>query len=102
MKNSTLVKELYEFKKKHGVVFRRLFGEIATVNDVIRRQSWRKRLPELLQEYNSCDIFNFDRSGLFCECLPHLMLSFKNAKWHGERRKAVSYTHLTLPTIYSV
>ena len=43
-------------------------------------------LPALLADYDPCDVFNADETGLFFKCLPEKTLAFKGEKCHGGKR----------------
>ena len=55
---------LDRFKSRHNIGGSKLSGEHASV-DPEAVHSWKERLPEIINGYNPCDIYNMDKTGLF-------------------------------------
>ena len=56
---------LGRFKRRHGIIFKAVSGEAASV-DMSTVETWRGyALKELLQLYKPDDIFNADETGIF-------------------------------------
>ncbi|XP_034944919.1 tigger transposable element-derived protein 4-like [Chelonus insularis] len=55
---------LVNFKKRHELVFRKVCGESASVNNEICDE-WIIELQSLLKDYEPKDVFNADETGLF-------------------------------------
>ena len=55
---------LEKFKKRHGIMFRTICGESATVNDQVCND-WKEKLDKLTEGYSCDDIFNADETGMF-------------------------------------
>ena len=71
---------LHRFKERHGLVFKTICGESASVSPALTEKWFKERLPALLQRYKPCDIFNVDETGLFYQCLPNKTFSFRGEK----------------------
>ncbi|GFX98321.1 tigger transposable element-derived protein 6 [Trichonephila clavipes] len=73
---------LTNFKKRNGIVFKKMCGESSSVdiNVCSKRQN---SLSDLLKEYEPRNIFNTDETGLFFKCLPENTFTFKKEKCHG-------------------
>ena len=114
--------------KRENIVFKTPKGKAGDA-DVSAVHSWLKeQWPILISEYSPSDVYNADESGLYYRALPKASYVFKNENARGckiakdgitilccvsmtdekenllvmDKSAAVSYTHLTLPTIYSV
>ena len=61
---------LYCFKFRHGITFKKITGESATVTGAMTDEWTSTNMPALLSEFNSGDIYNADETGLFYKCLP--------------------------------
>jgi hypothetical protein len=59
-----------KFKARHGIVFRKITGEEASVREEMVRDCNSCQLPALPAEFSPNDIFNADETGLFWKCLP--------------------------------
>lgn len=57
-------------------------GESADVSQE-KVDDWSKQLPGLTKDYEPKDIFNFDETGLFYECMPDKTFEFKSEKCFG-------------------
>ena len=55
------------FKARHGIVFRKMSGESASVTSDMTADWLLTRLPYLLDEFRPDDIFSADETGLFCQ-----------------------------------
>ncbi|XP_066139197.1 tigger transposable element-derived protein 4-like isoform X2 [Euwallacea fornicatus] len=74
---------LEKFKKRYGIVQKKICGESATVNEEHCNTWIQETFPALLAPYDEKDIFNADETGLVFKCLPDKTLSFKNEKCYG-------------------
>ncbi|UYV73153.1 hypothetical protein LAZ67_10001978 [Cordylochernes scorpioides] len=73
---------LSNFKNRHCISFKKICGESAS-EDISICSQWIDNLNQLLNGYDSRDIFNTDETGLFYKCLPDRTLAFKDEKCHG-------------------
>lgn len=84
---------LTNFKKRNGVVFKKVCGESGSVNDAVCLD-WQGKLKTLIENYEARDIFNTDETGLFFKCLPDKTLTFKDEKCHGGKHSKERLTVL--------
>lgn len=73
---------LDKFKKRHQIIFRKLAGESASVNEDVC-EDWKEELAEILKDHKPENVFNADETGLFFKCLPNSSMVFKDEKCHG-------------------
>ncbi|GFN78561.1 tigger transposable element-derived protein 6 [Plakobranchus ocellatus] len=77
---------LGRFKRRHGIVFKAVSGEAASV-DMSTVDTWRgSALQQLLQNYSADDIFYADETGVFYKCLPDKTLDFKGNVCTGGKK----------------
>nr|XP_002735168.1 PREDICTED: tigger transposable element-derived protein 6-like [Saccoglossus kowalevskii] len=69
---------LERFKSRHGITFKSVCGEAASVSDDMVDDWVMLTLPGLIDGYAPRDIFNADETGLFFRLMPNKTLSFKN------------------------
>lgn len=77
---------LQKFKSRHGLAFKKLCGESASVNPETVKTWKETRLKELLAEYEPQDIFNADETGLMWQMLPDRTLTFKGEICSGGKK----------------
>jgi len=61
---------LDRFKSHHGIVFKNVCGESASVSTTSTDEWKESNLKKILEDYSPSDIFNVDEAGLFYRCLP--------------------------------
>ncbi|XP_023318329.1 tigger transposable element-derived protein 6-like [Trichogramma pretiosum] len=84
---------LHNFKKRHGIAFRKLCGESADVsNDIC--DEWKSKLSTITSAYKSDEIYNADETALFFKCLPDKTLAFKKETCHGGKNNKQRITLL--------
>lgn len=71
------------FKKRHGILFKKVSGESGAVEQTIVSDYRATKLQALLKEYAPSDIFNCDETGLFFKMLPDRTLSFSGDSCAG-------------------
>ena len=76
---------LDRFKSRHNIGGSKLSGEQASV-DPETVHSWKERLPEIINGYNPCDIYNMDETGLFFRALPDRSLVVKGSDCAGGKK----------------
>ena len=65
-------------KTKHGIKFKKCHGEKMDA-DLDAVDQWRSNvLPELLQQYAPCDVYNADETGIYFRTVPDGTLRFGN------------------------
>ena len=82
---------LDRFKNRNGIKAKCISGEAGGVSeDTV--ESWRERLPEILQGWSPENIWNMDETGQFFRALPSKSLADKSRSCTGERDlKSVSH-----------
>jgi DNA-binding Lrp family transcriptional regulator len=82
------------FKKRHGIVYRCIRGEAASVDTNVL-ETWKDvTLPSIIKNYSPDDVFNADETGLFFNLLPDKSLVFRGEKCHGAKRSKERLTVL--------
>lgn len=84
---------LANFKKRHDIVYKKLCGESASVDESVC-SNWKIDLKGLLDNYEPRNIFNTDETGLFFKCLPEKTLNFQSEKCHGGKHSKQRVTLL--------
>uniref|UniRef100_G3MM83 HTH CENPB-type domain-containing protein n=1 Tax=Amblyomma maculatum TaxID=34609 RepID=G3MM83_AMBMU len=83
---------IQRFKDRHGIVYRNVVGEAASL-DVSAKDEWlATKLPELLERYEQKDIFNGDETALFYEMLPSRTHALKGDPCSGGKHSKVRVT----------
>ncbi|XP_015378224.1 PREDICTED: tigger transposable element-derived protein 4-like, partial [Diuraphis noxia] len=86
---------LDRFRKRHGIVYRKICGEADAVDDNSIK-SWKETiLPNLLKDYSPEDIYNADEFGLFFKLMPDKSLEMKDETCHGGKLSKDRLTVLT-------
>jgi transposase len=86
---------LDRFKERHGITFKKVCGESNSVNSSSDDMTaWQSRLKLILEQYDSCDIFNADETGIFYQLTPDKTLDFKNVQCHGGKKSKARLTAL--------
>lgn len=73
---------LDSWKHRHSIKSFVVSGESADV-DLQKTDDYKRRLPEICEGYDACDIFNCDETGLFFRALPDKTLSAKRQSSKG-------------------
>ena len=77
---------LQKWKTSHNLKCRTVSGESGEVS-VSTTQSWKERLPEIMEGYDEKYIFNMDETGCFWKALPEKALQ-RRVKYVREGRRA--------------
>ena len=77
---------LDRWKKRHGIVIKKMAGEEKSVSEQDVRPWIDSTLPELLSQYLPEDIYNVDETGLFYKLQPDKSLTFKGEKCSGGKK----------------
>ncbi|XP_060851677.1 tigger transposable element-derived protein 4-like [Rhopalosiphum padi] len=86
---------LDRFRKRHGIVYRKICGEADAVDDNSIK-SWKETiLPNLLKDYSPENIYNADEFGLFFKLMPDKSLVMKDETCHGGKLSKDRLTVLT-------
>ena len=84
---------LTNFKKRNGLLFRKLCGESASVDDAVC-QEWCDKLEEIVADFEPSNIFNVDETGLFFKCLPDRTFTTVHDDCHDGKRSKERITVL--------
>ena len=76
---------LDKWKRKYNVKQLTISGESGDVSGVTV-ESWKERLPELLQGYQKKDIWNLDETGVFWKALPERGFGQKSKSCKGGKK----------------
>ena len=76
---------LQRFQARHDIGFRRICGEATSVNTDNVHDWYQKVFQDILQTYESKDIYNCDETGIFFKMLPDKSLTFKTESAHGTK-----------------
>ena len=76
---------LDRWKKKHNIRKMTISGESGDVSG-LTVDSWKERLPEIMQGYSSDNIWNLDESGVFWKALPDKGFGQKVKECKGGKR----------------
>ena len=76
---------LDHFKSRNGIKAKFISGEAGDVHEETV-DSWKERLPELLQGYAPENIWNMDETGYFFRALPNKSLSEASGNCTGGKR----------------
>lgn len=78
---------LWRWQRRENISLKKIQGESAS-NDIQSANNYvHCVLPQLLQDYDLCDIFNADESGLFYKALPSSTLNRQGWTLDGTKLK---------------
>ena len=81
-------------KERHGISYKLLCGEAASVPEDLVTPWVQKTLPDILAKYAPEDCFNVDETGLFYRCLPNRTHAFKGDTCSGGKQSKERLTLL--------
>jgi hypothetical protein len=89
---------LEAFRKRHCIQFRLLSGESAGMDKNVVNH-WKQNLPNIIQGYDTRDIWNVDKTGFLWKGVPN-----RNLVLQGEKCKAnkLAKERLTIALLCSV
>ena len=76
---------LDRWKKRRNIKQMKVSGESGDVSGATV-QSWKERLPHILEGYNACDIWNLDETGCFWRTLPDKGLCQRAKECKGDKK----------------
>ena len=84
---------LHRFRFRYNIYFKVISGEAAGVDpDIV--DDWCSRLPVILADYEPCDVYNCDETGLFFRLMPDRSLVISKDTCKGGKRSKERYTVL--------
>ena len=82
---------LDRWKKRYNVHRMKINGESGYVSG-LTIDSWKERIPELLQGYSAENIWNLDETGCFWRALPEYGFSNKGSQCRGGKKAKQRFT----------
>ena len=82
---------LQKWKTSHNLKCRTVSGESGEVS-VSTTQSWKERLPEVMEGYDGKNIFNMDETGCFWKALPEKGFAEKGKACKGGKKSKLRLT----------
>ena len=82
---------LQKWKVSHNLKYRAVSGESGEVS-LTTTQSWKERLPEIMEGYNENNIFNMDETGCFWKSLPEKGFAEKGKVCKGGKKSKLRLT----------
>ncbi|XP_050063252.1 tigger transposable element-derived protein 6-like [Aphis gossypii] len=73
---------LSSFKNKHYIAWNRVCGESNDVN-IDSVNEWKLKISEYVKDYDACNIYNCDETGLFFRAIPNKTLKLKGEQCKG-------------------
>ncbi|XP_050059747.1 tigger transposable element-derived protein 6-like [Aphis gossypii] len=73
---------LSSFKNRHNIAWNRVCGESNDVN-IDSVNEWKSKISEYVKDYDACNIYNFDETGLFFHAIPNKTLKLKGEQCKG-------------------
>lgn len=77
---------LTRLKARHGLTFKSVCGERATVDEATCEQWLSGKLRDLLASYSLDDVFNADETALYFKLLPNKTITYKDDSCAGGKR----------------
>ena len=85
---------LCRWKTRHGIKFKKAHGERKDA-DVSGAELWSSTvLPELLEKYSPCNIYNADETGIYYRAVPDGTLAFSTDKLSSSKKAKERVTAL--------
>lgn len=73
---------LSSFKNRHNIAWNRVCGESNDVN-IDSVNEWKSKISEYVKDYDACNIYNCDETGLFFRAIPNKTLKLKGEQCKG-------------------
>ena len=81
---------LEKWKQRFNIKQMRVCGESGDVRGKTI-ESWKERLPEILEGYGAEDVWNMDESGIFWKALPDYGFGRKGSQCKGGKKQAACH-----------
>lgn len=82
-----------KFRQRHMIGHRQISGEGASVS-ATTAEEWKDRLPTIINDYSSDDIYNADETALLFKAVPNRSLVISKEQCKGGKRSKERYTVL--------
>ena len=89
---------LQKWKVSHNLKCRTVSGESGEVS-VSTTQSWKERLPEIMEGYDEKKIFNMDETGCFWKALPEKGFAEKGKVCKGGKKSKLRLTNFLMRVV---
>nr|XP_037280129.1 tigger transposable element-derived protein 6-like [Rhipicephalus microplus] len=85
---------IQRFKERHGIVYKNVVGEAASLDSEAKRQWLQTNLPVLMERFSARDIYNCDETALFFQMTPSKTHALKGDPCPGGKHSKVRVTVL--------
>ncbi|XP_072141031.1 tigger transposable element-derived protein 6-like [Dermacentor andersoni] len=85
---------IQRFKERHGIVYKNVVGEAASLDTEAKQQWLQTKLPSVLERYAEKDIYNCDETALFFQMLPSKTHALKGDRCPGGKHSKLRVTVL--------
>ncbi|XP_065290719.2 tigger transposable element-derived protein 4-like [Dermacentor albipictus] len=85
---------IQRFKERHGIVYKNVIGEAASLDTEAKQQWLQTKLPSVLECYVEKDIYNCDETALFFQMLPLKTHALKGDQCPGGKHSKLRVTVL--------
>ncbi|XP_054933552.1 tigger transposable element-derived protein 4-like [Dermacentor andersoni] len=85
---------IQRFKERHGIVYKNMVGEAASLDTEAKQQWLQTKLPGVLEHYAEKDIYNCDETALFFQMLPSKTHALKGDRYPGGKHSKLGVTVL--------
>nr|XP_050023826.1 tigger transposable element-derived protein 4-like [Dermacentor andersoni] len=85
---------IQRFKERHGIVYKNVVGEAASLDTQAKQQWLQTKLPSVLERYAEKDIYNCDETALFFQMLPSKTHALKGDRCPGGKHSKLRVTVL--------
>nr|XP_054919709.1 tigger transposable element-derived protein 6-like [Dermacentor andersoni] len=91
---------IQRFKERHGIVYKNVVGEAASLDTEAKQQWLQTKLPSVLERYEEKDIYNCDETALFFQMLPSKTHALKGDRCPGGKHSKLRVTVLLCVSMY--
>lgn len=85
---------IQRFKERHGIVYKNVVGEAASLDSEAKQQWLQTNLPVLMERFSARDIYNCDETALFFQMTPSKTHALKGDPCPGGKHSKVRVTVL--------
>ncbi|XP_072144735.1 tigger transposable element-derived protein 6-like [Dermacentor andersoni] len=85
---------IQRFKERHGIVYKNVVGEAASLDTEAKQQWLQTKLPSVLERYAEKDIYNCNETALFFQMLPSKTHALKGDRCPGGKHSKLRVTVL--------
>nr|XP_037284840.1 tigger transposable element-derived protein 6-like [Rhipicephalus microplus] len=85
---------IQRFKERHGIVYKNVVGEAASLDSEAKQQWLQTNLPVLMERFSARDIYNCDETAFFFQMTPSKTHALKGDPCPGGKHSKVRVTVL--------